>query len=536
MKLQPLKPFLLSVALLWGAQAARAQFDDVYYDPDTDVLPGYAENTSAGSAAAGDNGVLYYDNESYPYYDDQATASGYGDGWNDYQDYNDYDYYYSSRIRRFHRPFIDVDFFSPFYTGFHVYDPFAWDAYYYPGASIYFNFGFGYNDYYAWRRYNYWNRWNNGFHWNNWCYAPPAYYYSYNAWCPPGPSYWGWGPQYHTYSNYYYNYYNGCPIPVSHYNGITHTTINVISQGSDRGTYYGPRVTGNTGSSPRGPVIPPGQVSPIDKDGQGNVTDSNDTPRGLPGGTAPGIANPQTDQGPVRGTPAVPKETGSGDITDGVRQVPADRELPKEPGGKRPVFDPDAQNYQPRPYTPREPARNTPDNSPSGKVYTPDRTPDKAPTVDQPTRQYTPQPRNQPPAAAPPAGRPRTPAYTPADQDRPRQSPSSGPVYRPTERPRSQSEQPAYRPAPRQDTRSQSTDDRPSYRPAPREDDRSSAPQRSYEPPRRESSPSHSPSRSYDRPSGGSSSGQSGSSRSSGGSSGGGSSSGRSGSSPRGGG
>jgi hypothetical protein len=56
--------------------------------------------------------------------------------------YNDYDYYYSSRINRFHRSFAAFDYYSPLFTDLYWYNyrPFSW------GLSIYgggFGFGLG---------------------------------------------------------------------------------------------------------------------------------------------------------------------------------------------------------------------------------------------------------------------------------------------------------------------------------------------------------------------------------------------------------
>jgi len=504
MNLRNIKPFFLVTLLAGGWQGASAQFDDVYYRPN-DPIPG--ETALADSRADNaDDGVRYYDNEAYPYYGDEGNGYRYGYGEDDYDAYyyDDYDYIYSSRIRRFYRPFAEVDFFSPVYTSFSWYDPFAWDAYYYPGASIYVNFGYGFNDYWAWRRWNRWNRWNQFSGWNSWWIYPSPFYYGYNAWCPPSYNYWSFGPNYHIYSNYYNNYYNYCPLPVSQYNGITHTTINVIGNGNPRGSYYGPRTTGNTGTSPRGPVNRPGQTVPMDKDKEAGVTASNDGPRGLPTGEKPGIVQPNEPPRQASTNPDVTNDPVRQETT-GVRQVPADRELPRTTDtGQRPVYKPESDRYQPRPYTPREPAARPDGGSPEATPRTTDR------PADRPAPQYTPRPRYSPPTGQKPTGN-DTPSrqYQPSGSDRPSyQAPSS---------------------------RENRNQEPPAYRPTPRDDSRSSTPSRSYEPPARSSSPS----RSYDRPSSPSSSrpsgGSSGSSGSSNRSSGGGGSS-PSRTSPRGGG
>src|SRR5690606_38321609 len=109
------------------------------------------------------------------------------------------------------------------------------------------------------------------------------------------------------------------------------------NQGSTRGSYYGPRVTGNTGSSPRGPVTNPGAVQPVFKGERDGVTDNNDTPRGVPDNSRPGLTNPGTP-GQIDGRPVPPKQGEGQDVTGGIRQVPVDKEIPKtQEGSKRPV-------------------------------------------------------------------------------------------------------------------------------------------------------------------------------------------------------
>ena len=66
---------------------------------------------------------------------------------------NYYDFSYSSRIRRFHRPMmLNYGFYSGFYTDYYWYnaDPFYW------GSSIYLGYGY-YSPFY----YNYHSRWHN---------------------------------------------------------------------------------------------------------------------------------------------------------------------------------------------------------------------------------------------------------------------------------------------------------------------------------------------------------------------------------------
>ncbi len=54
--------------------------------------------------------------------------------------YDDYDYYYSSRINRFHRSYNLFNYYSPVFTDtyWYTYQPYSW------GLSIYGGSGFGY--------------------------------------------------------------------------------------------------------------------------------------------------------------------------------------------------------------------------------------------------------------------------------------------------------------------------------------------------------------------------------------------------------
>lgn len=317
--------FLLVAGLLAAGSKAFAQFDDVYYAPG-DASPAHpARGAGKEEWPAGRQDALYYDNEAYPYFGEEVSDSQArrfaDDGEYDF----DYDYYYSSRIRRFHGPFINLDFYSPFYTGFQSYDPFAWEVYSYPGANIYFNPGYSYAGYAAWRRWNRWSRWNDFYSWNNGCFAPPGYAFGYNSWCLPPSAYWGFGLYTPGYPAYYSNYYFGCPLPVSQYHGITETTIHVIHEGNARGGYYGPRITGNTGSSPRGPVERPGQAQPTFPQTPDSAAESNDKPRDLAASGLPGIAQPPARPRPDPDKAAAPKQNTIGHASGQVRSVPEDR-------------------------------------------------------------------------------------------------------------------------------------------------------------------------------------------------------------------
>lgn len=92
---------------------------------------------------------------------------------NTYQDEN-YDYYYTSRIRRFHRPIASFDYFNTYYYDFWHYDPF------------YFDFNYINNFWFRNHQLNYWIY--DGFNpfWNNWYYGGfNPYFYPNNLWYRP---------------------------------------------------------------------------------------------------------------------------------------------------------------------------------------------------------------------------------------------------------------------------------------------------------------------------------------------------------------
>ena len=94
--------FVLSILIGFGSMNLNAQFDDLYYDPETD------EDFAYRSIQVDDN---YQEYDEYAYDDEQ------------YDNADEYDYYYSSRIRRFRRSSMRVGFYNPFYTDIAFYDP-----------------------------------------------------------------------------------------------------------------------------------------------------------------------------------------------------------------------------------------------------------------------------------------------------------------------------------------------------------------------------------------------------------------------------
>ena len=103
---------------------------------------------------------------------------------NNYYSNHDYDYFYSSRINRFHRSYATFNYYSPFFTESYWYNPmpFSW------GISIYGGGGFG------GRYYNYYPGSYFGF----------GFYDGYDPFIG-GSYFWGYDPFFY---NPWYSFYN----------------------------------------------------------------------------------------------------------------------------------------------------------------------------------------------------------------------------------------------------------------------------------------------------------------------------------------
>ncbi|MCF8246058.1 MAG: hypothetical protein K9J37_04270 [Saprospiraceae bacterium] len=236
MKKNKLLLALVAFFVLGLTNISFAQYDDLYYNPDTDAGYYYSSNSSSSdSYASNDRNDNGYDDEVYE----------------DYNDYDDYNYYYSSRIRRFHRPYYGFSYFDPVYVDQVYYDPF-WT----PGVTLLI-----YDSYNPWRsRYN---RFNYGYSWNSW---GGSRFFISNSYGSP----WGWNNGYYgggygnTYvtNNYYGNGYGGYGggygnyggggysnyyCPPSWGNGNSYNTVSYNNPVNNR--YYGSRKSGSSGTS-----------------------------------------------------------------------------------------------------------------------------------------------------------------------------------------------------------------------------------------------------------------------------------------------
>jgi len=139
--------------------------------------------------------------------------------------YDDYDYYFASRINRFHRSYAAFDYYSPVFTEtyYYNYNPYSW------GISIYGGGGFGFGVGYSYRYPVYSYSMYDPYYGSSWGYDPFYYGYDpfYYSWYSPvvininvrnrwRPNYWGW----HGYDRWYYehNHWYNDYRPVYHTN------------------------------------------------------------------------------------------------------------------------------------------------------------------------------------------------------------------------------------------------------------------------------------------------------------------------------
>lgn len=127
---------IIILLTLLSIRTTNGQTDDVYYNPDKVV--------KLKSNPSSSNRLGSYRPETY-----STDKTSFSDESNNY--YDDYDFYYTSRIRRFHRPIQGFNFFNPYYIDMAYYDSFMRSA---TTMLIY-------DDFYSYRMFNRFNRWNN---------------------------------------------------------------------------------------------------------------------------------------------------------------------------------------------------------------------------------------------------------------------------------------------------------------------------------------------------------------------------------------
>jgi hypothetical protein len=77
--------------------------------------------------------------------DDDFRSNDAGTVINNYY-YDDYDYYFASRINRFHRSYAAFEYYSPVFTEtyYYNYSPYSWGVSIYGGGGFGFGLGFSY--------------------------------------------------------------------------------------------------------------------------------------------------------------------------------------------------------------------------------------------------------------------------------------------------------------------------------------------------------------------------------------------------------
>jgi hypothetical protein len=160
----------------------------------------------------------FADNRDFRYDDAGIVINNY---------YDDYDYYYSSRINRFHRSYAAFDYYSPVFTEtyWYNYQPYSWGTSIYGRSALGFGFAINFPVYYYglgtdyWYDYNY--GWYDPYYGSSWYWGYDPFYYSMyspvyininigprwgsNHWYRHGFWHNDYQPVFHTTNNYYYD-------------------------------------------------------------------------------------------------------------------------------------------------------------------------------------------------------------------------------------------------------------------------------------------------------------------------------------------
>ena len=190
------------------------------------------------------------DIDSYGYDGATVTVNNY---------YGDYDYFYSSRISRFHRSYTSFNYYAPVFTEtyWYNYQPYTWGISIYGGGGFGYGFSTGYPVYgynYGYNRGWYEPYFSNSFFWG---YAPVYYNYWY------APAVVNVRPGYNWHAPYYYGS-NGHGEHHNHYNDYYRPA----------NTSYGYYPSGNKSNNS-------GNVSRRETATPGNNTSGSDTRRYL---------------------------------------------------------------------------------------------------------------------------------------------------------------------------------------------------------------------------------------------------------------
>lgn len=214
-----------------GQQSATPSASDNYPDrsqaePDYRDYSAVQQQYSSGNQQTYSQEVVSEPDRQVTYYDDNTNF--------DYDDY--YDYSYSVRIKRFHRPVYGFGYYDDYYTNlyWYTYDPWVW------GTSVYLGYDWWWWDCYGGPYFSLGFNWgwgSIGWHWGHpfsgWYYYP-HFYYRY----PWSPWYWGYGG-WGYWAGYNHGYWDGYWFG-RYYNSFDQNSY-----------YYGPRISRNETSGAR---------------------------------------------------------------------------------------------------------------------------------------------------------------------------------------------------------------------------------------------------------------------------------------------
>lgn len=213
-----------------GQRVESVRPTDNYLDPSRSE-PDYRDYSAAqqkyssGNQQSTGQEMISEPDRQVSYFDDN-------DNFN-YDDY--YDYSYSVRIKRFHRPVYGFGYYDDYYTNlyWYTYDPWVW------GSSVYLGYDWWWWDVYGGPYFSLGFNWgwgSIGWHWgypfSGWYYYP-HFFYRY-PWYPWYLGYGGWG----YWAGYHHGFWDGWWG--NYYNSFDKNSY-----------YYGPRVSRNETSGAR---------------------------------------------------------------------------------------------------------------------------------------------------------------------------------------------------------------------------------------------------------------------------------------------
>lgn len=180
--------------------------------------------------------------------------------------YDDYDYYFSSRINRFHRSYTAFNYYAPVFTDTYWYNnqPYSWGISIYGGGGFGLGYSFNYPVYSYDYGYNYGGYdpyFGNSYYWgydpfyyNNW-YTPVIFNVRIrNRW---SNNYYGWNGHNHGYNDYrpVYNTYNNYNYPSTRYSSSGNSSGRRPDNVSESSSGNVSRREVSTGNSSRNSIV-----------------------------------------------------------------------------------------------------------------------------------------------------------------------------------------------------------------------------------------------------------------------------------------